>query len=145
MSQAVKIRSDVEVSCYAYEGIEAVKKALRAGLECSINDMPVKINLIAPPLYVVTTSTPERQEGIQLLQKAIARIEETIKGLGGSFNVQMAPKVVTALDDAQLASMLERLDLENQDVAGDSDDSEEDAGDENGEEEENDKDNEKEN
>ncbi len=51
MSQAVKIRSDVEVSCYAYEGIEAVKKALRAGLECSTNDMPVKINLIAPPLY----------------------------------------------------------------------------------------------
>jgi translation initiation factor 2 alpha subunit (eIF-2alpha) len=38
----------------------------------------------------VTTSTPERQEGIQLLQKAIARIEETIKGLGGSFNIQMA-------------------------------------------------------
>jgi translation initiation factor 2 alpha subunit (eIF-2alpha) len=51
MSQAVKIRSDIEVSCYAYEGIEAVKKALRAGLECSTNDMPVKINLIAPPLY----------------------------------------------------------------------------------------------
>lgn len=56
MSQAVKIRSDVEVSCYAYEGIEAVKKALRAGLECSMNDMPVKINLIAPPLYGKTIS-----------------------------------------------------------------------------------------
>lgn len=51
MSQSVKIRSDIEVSCYAYEGIEAVKKALRAGLECSKQDMPVKINLIAPPLY----------------------------------------------------------------------------------------------
>jgi hypothetical protein len=33
--------------------------------------------------------------------------------------------VVTAIDDAQLASMLERLDIENQDVSGDSDDSEE--------------------
>jgi len=135
MSQAVKIRSDVEVSCYAYEGIEAVKKALRAGLECSQNDMPVKINLIAPPLYVVTTSTPERQEGIALLQKTIARIEEVIKQHGGSFKVQMAPKVVTALDDAQLASMMERLDLENQDVAGDDDDGEdEDDGEGDGEE-----------
>lgn len=51
MSQSVKIRSDIEVSCYAYEGIEAVKKALRTGLECSKQDMAVKINLIAPPLY----------------------------------------------------------------------------------------------
>lgn len=42
----------------------------------------------------MTTSTPERQEGIQLLQKAIARIEETIKGLGGSFNVQMAVSIL---------------------------------------------------
>ncbi len=39
---------------------------------------------------VVTTSTPERQDGITLLQEAIAKIEETIKKLGGSFNVQMA-------------------------------------------------------
>ena len=51
MLQSVKIRADVEVSCYAYEGIEAVKKALRAGLECSTEQIPVKINLIAPPLY----------------------------------------------------------------------------------------------
>ncbi|CAL8070229.1 unnamed protein product [Orchesella dallaii] len=133
MSQSVKIRSDIEVSCYAYEGIEAVKKALRAGLECSKQDMPVKINLIAPPLYVVTTSTPERQDGITLLQEAIGKIEETIKKLGGSFNVQMAPKVVTALDEAELARMLDRLELENQEVAGDDDEEEDDEENENDE------------
>ena len=27
--QAVKIRADVEVACYTYEGIDAVKEALR--------------------------------------------------------------------------------------------------------------------
>lgn len=41
-------------------------------------------------ILVVTTSTPERQDGIVLLQEAIGKIEETIKKLGGSFNVQMA-------------------------------------------------------
>ena len=51
MLQSVKIRSDIEVSCYSYEGIEAVKRALRAGMEVSTEQMPVKINLIAPPLY----------------------------------------------------------------------------------------------
>lgn len=50
-SQAVKIRADIEVACYGYEGIDAVKAALRAGLACSTPSLPIKINLIAPPLY----------------------------------------------------------------------------------------------
>lgn len=50
-SQAVKIRADIECACYGYEGIDAVKAALRAGLELSTEELPIKINLIAPPLY----------------------------------------------------------------------------------------------
>lgn len=50
-SQAVKIRADIECACYGYEGIDAVKEALRAGLELSTEELPIKINLIAPPLY----------------------------------------------------------------------------------------------
>lgn len=50
-SQAVKIRADIEVACYGYEGIDAVKTALKAGLACSTEELPIKINLIAPPLY----------------------------------------------------------------------------------------------
>ena len=50
-SQAVKIRADIECACYEYEGIDAVKEALRAGLETSTEELPIKINLIAPPLY----------------------------------------------------------------------------------------------
>jgi len=50
-SQAVKIRADVEVACYGYEGIDAVKIALKAGLALSTDELPIKINLIAPPLY----------------------------------------------------------------------------------------------
>lgn len=50
-SQAVKIRADIEVACYGYEGIDAVKTALKAGLSCSTDEIPIKINLIAPPIY----------------------------------------------------------------------------------------------
>ena len=59
--QAVKIRADIEVACYTYEGIDAVKDALRSGIACSTEAVPIKINLIAPPLYVMTTQTPEKQ------------------------------------------------------------------------------------
>jgi len=61
MPQAVKVRSDIEVSCYSYEGIDAVKDALRAGLKLTSEEFPVSINLIAPPLYVVTTTTLDRE------------------------------------------------------------------------------------
>lgn len=50
-SQAVKIRADIECACYGYEGIDAVKTALKAGLGLSTEELPIKINLIAPPLY----------------------------------------------------------------------------------------------
>lgn len=114
--QAVKIRADIEVACYTYEGIDAVKDALRAGLACSTEMVPVRINLIAPPLYVVTTSTPEKADGLQVLEQSCAVIEEHIKKAGGSFNFQMRPKVVTATDEADLAKQMERAELENAEV-----------------------------
>lgn len=124
-SQAVKIRADVEVACYGYEGIDAVKSALKAGLALSTEELPIKINLIAPPLYVMTTSTPEKQDGLKALSDAIEVIQEKITSLGGVFNIQMAPKVVTATDEAELARQMERAEFENAEVAGDDDDEEE--------------------
>lgn len=121
-SQAVKIRADIECACYEYEGIDAVKEALRAGLETSTEELPIKINLIAPPLYVMTTSTPEKADGLKALENAIERIRETITKLGGVFTVNMAPKVVTATDEADLARRMERAEAENAQVDGDDDD-----------------------
>ncbi|XP_031633822.1 eukaryotic translation initiation factor 2 subunit 1 [Contarinia nasturtii] len=120
-SQAVKIRADIECACYEYEGIDAVKEALRAGLETSTEELPIKINLIAPPLYVMTTSTPEKADGLKALENAIERIRETITKLGGVFTVNMAPKVVTATDEADLARRMERAEAENALVDGDED------------------------
>lgn len=123
-SQAVKIRADIEVACYGYEGIDAVKTALRAGLACSTEELPIKINLIAPPLYVMTTSTPEKQDGLKALTQAINKIEDIITSMGGVFAIQMAPKVVTATDEAELARQMEKAEQENAEVAGDDDEEE---------------------
>lgn len=90
MPQAVKVRADIEVGCCAYEGIDAVKNALRAGIACSEEEMPIKINLIAPPLYVVTTTTMDREKGLELLTTALQKIETSIKNSGGIFTTQVA-------------------------------------------------------
>lgn len=121
MSQAVKVRADVEVGCCVYEGIDAVKNALRAGIACSTEDMQVKINLIAPPLYVVTTTTLDKDKGLEKLTEALQAIEKSIKAAGGIFNVQHAPKVVTDMDESELAKRLDQLERENMEVDGDED------------------------
>jgi len=120
-SQAMKIRADIECSCYGYEGIDAVRAALKSGLECSREDLPIRINLIAPPLYVITTSTPEKAEGLEILKKAIENIRKTITEYKGEFKIQMAPKVVTDIDEADLVRRMERAEAENAEVAGDDD------------------------
>nr|XP_032816204.1 eukaryotic translation initiation factor 2 subunit 1-like [Petromyzon marinus] len=107
--QAVKIRADIEVACYGYEGIDAVKEA------CFTEKMPIKINLIAPPRYVMTTTTLERTEGLPLLNQAMATIK--IEKKRGVFKVQMAPKVVTDIDETELARQLENAKVDGDDDA----------------------------
>lgn len=127
--QAVKIRADIEVACYGYEGIDAVKSALQAGIDYSTEEMPIKINLIAPPLYVVTTTTMDRTEGLEALKNALQIIENSVKSIeGGIFNIQNQPKVVTETDEAELAKQLDRLEQANAEVPGDDDDEEAEAG-----------------
>lgn len=126
--QSVKIRADVEVICTNYEGVDAVKRALRKGLELSTETMPIKINLIAPPLYVVTTQTLERTDGLEALNKAIGAIRSSIEEAGGMFNIKLQPKVVSDQDEVELAKHLQQLEDENREVSGDEDEDEDDFG-----------------
>jgi translation initiation factor 2 subunit 1 len=41
--QAVKIRADIECTCFGYDGIDAVKAALKSGEECSSEEVPIKV------------------------------------------------------------------------------------------------------
>jgi translation initiation factor 2 subunit 1 len=56
------------------------------------------------------------QDGLNVMNLACAAIESKIKAAGGTYNVQMAPKVVTAMDEADLARQLERAEMENAEV-----------------------------
>mmetsp|Transcript_24738 Transcript_24738/g.57666 ORF Transcript_24738/g.57666 Transcript_24738/m.57666 type:complete len:333 (+) Transcript_24738:137-1135(+) len=117
--QPIKIRSDIEVSCFTYEGIDAIREALFAGMELSKDNMQIKIKLIAPPIYVLSTMTLEKEAGISLLQSAIDVIREKITSKGGKMDVKMAPKAVSLKEETELQAMMDRLALENEEVDGD--------------------------
>lgn len=121
----IKVRADVEVKCFAYQGIEAIKKALLAGEACSTKDVQIKIRLVAPPQYVMSTTSTDKVAAIEVMEKAVEKIGEVITEEKGDMTVKMAPKVVSETDDAELKALMEKMEKANMDVAGDDDSDEE--------------------
>merc|ERR1711913_235691 len=66
----------------------------------------------------------ERADGLTMLNEACKAVEDKIKPAGGNFVIQMAPKVVTATDEDELAARIKRAEEENAEVEGDDDDDE---------------------
>lgn len=112
--QAIKCRADIDVSCFSYEGIDAIKEALSAGEALSDEQNQIKAKLVAAPRYVLTAQSLDKNIGIQMLNKSIEVINQIIEKYDGVCDVVMAPKAVTATEDAELQALLERKEMENQ-------------------------------
>ncbi|KAI0563043.1 Translation initiation factor eIF2 subunit alpha [Gracilaria domingensis] len=121
MPQPIKLRADIEVTCYQYEGIDAIRAALKAGEATGDEKRPIKIKLVAPPLYVITTSSLQKKSGVDSLNKALEVVKMEISKRRGKFVLKVAPRTVSEKDDRMLASMMTDLENANKEVAGDDD------------------------
>lgn len=119
--QPVKIRADVEVTCFGYEGIDAIKRALTKAEALSTDVIPIKVKLVAPPLYVLVANSTDKTGGIELLEQALKDIETDIVASGGALNIKMMPKTVSEVEDQELAQLMNRVEKENAEVEGDDD------------------------
>lgn len=117
--QPTKVRADVEVTCFDYEGIDAVKTALRTAEAANTEENQVKVRLVSPPLYVLTNTCLDKSHGVATLEEAIGNIRKSIEGAGGQLVVKMEPKAVTDSDDAELQALMEKRERENAEVSGD--------------------------
>lgn len=86
--QAVKIRADFEITCFEYEGIDAIKEALVLGESMSNDEFEVSIKLVAPPMYVITTSAMEKEKGIDFINEVCTTISASIKQKNGNLSVK---------------------------------------------------------
>lgn len=123
-----KVRADVEVTCFGYEGIDAVKNALRTAEANNTQDTQVKVKLVSPPLYVLTSHCLDKNVGISTLEEAIQAIKTNIEAANGGCVVKMSPKAVTEHDDEELLALMEKRERENQEVSGDESVSDSDEG-----------------
>jgi len=110
--QPVKLRADLEVTCFGYEGIDAIKDALRAAEALSTEDMQIKISLVAPPLYVMVTTSLDKKVGIKLLESACDEVRRILEKNDGSLNIKMAPRAVNEKDDKHLAELIAKFEAD---------------------------------
>ncbi|CAI2307660.1 unnamed protein product [Caenorhabditis sp. 36 PRJEB53466] len=125
--QAVKIRADIEVSCFDYDGIDAVKSALITGKNCSTEVFPIKINLIAAPHFVVTTQTLDREGGLVAVNEVLETIKKAIEGFKGKFVIKEEARIVTDIDDEK-----KKLDGDEDEEESEEDEDEEEDEDDDG-------------
>ncbi|CAE6539912.1 unnamed protein product [Rhizoctonia solani] len=118
--QPIKLRADIELTCFQPTGIDAIKRALTAGEAVSTEAVPVKAKLVAPPFYVLGTNATDKVAGVDILEKAIEAIKVTILEDGGELNVKMKPKAVSESEDLELAAIMAKANQENQEISGDS-------------------------
>eukprot|EP00928_Gymnodinium_smaydae_P050543 TRINITY_DN340_c0_g2_i2.p1 TRINITY_DN340_c0_g2~~TRINITY_DN340_c0_g2_i2.p1 ORF type:complete len:335 (+),score=137.72 TRINITY_DN340_c0_g2_i2:83-1087(+) len=94
IAQALRMRAKVDVSCSEFEGIDAIKEALLAGLEASVEDCEVKVKLIAHPQFMLTCTCREKQLGLSTLEKACELIKASIEKSKGEFVLRLQPELV---------------------------------------------------
>ncbi|KAJ4390603.1 hypothetical protein N0V93_004199 [Gnomoniopsis smithogilvyi] len=126
--QPIKLRADIEVTCFSYEGIDAIKTALRCAEANNTDENQIKVKLVSPPLYVLTSQCLDKTSGIARLEQAISEVKASIEGANGKLTVKMEPKAVTESDDAELQALMEKRERENAEVSGDESLSESDEG-----------------
>ncbi|EGG23935.1 eukaryotic translation initiation factor 2 subunit 1 [Cavenderia fasciculata] len=136
--QPLKIRADLELTCFDYEGIDAIKAAISASQNHAMQSVVVPqdatpadidklfgvvtISLIAPPLYVMVGTFDDKEKGVAALNKCVEVLGEELEKRSGKLTVKIPARAVGASDDQELDDLMEQLGRENEEIDGDDSD-----------------------
>lgn len=98
----VRCRMDVDVTCLTSNGILAIKDALLAGQATSAESgLDIKVHLIAPPKYSITTNHISKETAFAALQAAADAVKASIEAAGGRISISAEPHVVAGEQDSR--------------------------------------------
>ena len=92
--QPVKIKADFKLTCFQFEGIDAIKEALLSGEKKGTKEMPIKFYIVGAPKYECTLSTINKKEGIAIMNQALDEVKKSIEASKGFFETMTPPKVL---------------------------------------------------
>lgn len=89
----VRLMAKCEVSCSAYEGIDAIKEALLEGVKVSSDGLEVDVKLIAHPVFALTCMCLDKEKGVKVLDSALLAIKGSIESKKGNFSIISQPQI----------------------------------------------------
>lgn len=92
--QPVKIRADFKLTCYTFDGIEAIKEALLNGEKKGTKKIPIKFSIIGAPLYECSLITVNKKEGLEIMNQALEEIKRSIKARNGNYLLETNPQIL---------------------------------------------------
>jgi translation initiation factor 2 subunit 1 len=114
--QPVKIRADFKLTCYKFEGIDAIKAALLEGEKLSTPEISIKFHAIGSPIYEVTTTTINKADGLKLIGQALKTVENSIRLREGNFLLQTKPTILGESAEKGLQEQLNQVKNMEQDI-----------------------------
>ena len=92
--QPVKIRSIFKLTCYTFDGIDAIKASLLNGEKKGTENIPIKFRIIGSPLYECNITTINIKEGFEVMKSALTEVQKSIEERGGNFLLEVNPEAL---------------------------------------------------
>ncbi|CAA3011378.1 eukaryotic translation initiation factor 2 subunit alpha homolog [Olea europaea subsp. europaea] len=126
-SQVLKIRADIDMTCFEFDGVLHIKEAMRKAEAAGTDECPVKIRLIGAPKYVLYAQTVDKAKGIEIVSNAIVACTKEIERHKGKLVVRETPREVREQEDKLSTEEMSQLNLGNEEVESDENSEKEDS------------------
>ena len=90
----LEIRSTFKLSCYTFDGIDAIKEALLNGKKLENNDISIIYQSLGAPLYECIIYTYNINEGLFLMDESMNEVKNTITSKGGVYFLEKNPYII---------------------------------------------------
>ncbi len=119
----VKIRADFKLTCFKFEGIEAIRAALTEGERISTKEIPIKFRVLGSPIYECSTETINKAEGLKLVGQALKIVETSIRLREGNFLLQQKPVILGEAAEKGIQEQLSQVEKKDAEIdeSGDED------------------------
>ena len=89
----VQIKSQFNLTCFTFNGIDDIKEALFFGQKRRTEDIFFKFYIISSPIYECSVETLNKRKGIEVMNEALKDVKNKIEEKGGNFELIQEPHV----------------------------------------------------
>jgi translation initiation factor 2 subunit 1 len=116
----------LDATCFGPTGVFGLKEAFQKGLDCSTEQIPLRIRVVGPPVYVITTTCAVPSQGLAVVKAAIEAINTHLVSIGGKCVCPNGPQMTESDFTLQQLASLADQDKDDDEDDEDEDDDEDD-------------------